>query len=231
MNHNDYVLPTRTGTTQLLDYEGYPDPGLNTEPERVMAAFAALVHQKAGALTPQQLEQVCAWVKYAKAQQQALPTRPLIEFERRIDVIRNTGIVKELESKAYWISLGARALGAVVGLAFVGGAALILAGRTGEGMVALGTAVAALLASDVVARRAIIVSKEQEQRHLWTCVREATTAEELTAAGLFAYLRNAEFGSPQWSDQGAADVMREESERLSDALYNDPRGYLADWRR
>jgi hypothetical protein len=115
---------------------------------------------------------------------------------------------------------------ATVGIAAVAGVLLLTGGRTGEGVVAIVVALVALLASDAIAKEAIVISKEQEQRHLWPCVREARTVEELNAAGLFAYLRDADFNSPTWSEIGAVSAMRAEAERLSDALYSDPQDYL-----
>ena len=219
-------------TDQLLD----PDTGEPTKltfgsKDEPIARVAATLHATAASLSTEDCERIIGWLKTVKRERLPQPpSRDIWTFDKAVGELRDSPSQTEMMRKAY---RHGRAASAWAVLAFViAGTAVACALAPGIGWFwAVITFVIAIVIYIRGGQRrlfeAALVWKEQEQRHLWESIRAARTVQELSHAGLFAFLSGASFG-PGYDEATAVVAMRRERDRLTDALYYDPDWWLRD---
>ena len=145
-----------------------------------------------------------------------------------LDALKNAPEQTVWMRAAYGKSVGARltsvgfavALAVTLWLIFVWHAPWYV---TGTGLLA---SAAVWWVSDQFAVASITLSKQQDRRYLLQSLRAAETVNELNLAGLFAYLPGTMVSEAGFSEERCQQIMREERDRLTDALYCDPDLYL-----
>jgi hypothetical protein len=65
---------------------------------------------------------------------------------------------------------------------------------------------------------AILISKDQEQRHLWRCIREAKGVPQLQSAGLYAHIKNEDFDKHTQQMRDAIYCNADDGQHFAEAL-------------
>lgn len=220
----------RRENNELLDPEtGLPNPGLVTKSEKALAEVAAAINKNIDLLSANQLEQVAGWAKQCKISKSHGESGSRNDFYATLDVLRNSAEQKELQARTYWKMFAAWLSGVVFALVLLGmGIANWTNTSLGWGW-GFGLGVVLVIAYVLMAtfgKESLLWAKEQDRKYALASLRKARTVYELNEAGLFAYLRNTQFGEPGFEDKLAMQNIRAEVARLTDALYNDPEGWL-----
>lgn len=239
MNIDDYVADeryTRSGDTNWLIHKEYgeiqPNPKLTRDTEKALAEIAAVIHKNAPILEAEQLEQGVRWLKSwrYRVNPERAQRRDIYEYHSLLDKIRDSPAQVKLQNKAliqlviaglftsaalvmfvvqciaHWYSDGAawywQVLNILVFIGFYSGARTFMI-------------------------KGLMTAKEQDRRYVMASIRAATTAMEINASGLFAYLPGTVWEAGQQGDsERAHESMCIARERLTDALYRDPEDYL-----
>jgi hypothetical protein len=234
MTPEDYTIVDEGRVLGLLDYDGQPYPELLAGARAPLARLAASIQAEAPRLTATECERAASWVKQWKFMHQPIPHREasgpdsfyqivegIKDSREQID-LQNIAVLHLRKSHA-WVSAAGAVAGIPIASFFITGIAWYWSG--------FGLAIAYWIYSKRSRSPildAVRVWKEQEQRNLWLAIRAAATVHELQIAGLFAYLPDAE-NSPgkHFDEKKAANALRAERDRLTDALYRDPDLWIA----
>ena len=218
-------------TECLLDFRTeQPTAKTLSSPDSPLACIAAVIHANGARLAPEDSELVVSWVKQWKRERAAGPKPPVrdsSQFEARLREMRDSPAQKELMRKA---SVHSLAVDGWTVLAFVIAAgAVVCALAPGlKWYWSVAAFVAALAVYWQGQLRGVEMAKawkEQDQRYIMESIRAARTLRELSHAGLFAYLADAEIG-PKYDEKVATAALRRERDRLTDALYHNPDFWL-----
>jgi hypothetical protein len=241
MNAEDYVVDedfNRTADDNRLidDTHGdlRPNDLLKSPQEQEFAGLATAIHQHAPSLTPEQLEQAVRWLKIWKQKKNPrAEQRSVWDYHEWLDIVRNTREQLRMQNRAL-LQLG------VAGL-FASAAVIVLVVATavnysvddlswGWKIFNLALVFGFLAGVKKYTLKGLMTSKEQDRRYLMASIREARTASEVAASGLFAYLPGTIWKEGQKGDNVRAHTeMRAAREQLADALYHDPDDHLGPW--
>lgn len=223
----EYLVPYEDSAFQPLLFEMGRETRIHesaVESHASLAELALAVHQHAPRLRPAELEQAVRWLKAWKALKQPL-RRPgdrfQVEMSRALKRLRESPEQLRLQNRTWRQSALSRFAAVLLSaLVFL---ALVLHGPEWR-WYHYASVVVLLLSvfgwTEHTFYRAIETAKEQDRRYFLACLREAQTVSELNKAGFFAYTGfepGNNFDIHEWKT-----MMREECERLSDALYRDP---------
>lgn len=197
-----------------------------------LARIAAAIHANASQLAPEDCEQVVRWMKQWKRERSPGPLPPerdWVAFDTVLREFRDSPAQRELMRKAarHGMAVDAWTVIAfvVAGVAVVG--ALAPGIRWYWSVATFFAAVLVYARSQLRGVEAAKAWKEQDRRYLMQSIGAAHTVQELSHAGLFAYLPGSEFGGGNDEDTASA-ALRRERERLTDALYHDPDHWLSE---
>ena len=237
LSATDYVIDEtyqREGENQLLNDKGDgPNLNLTNRREAALAALAAAIHVNARHLGPEQIEQAIGWLKTWKLQHVPL-SRP--------DGNSGQGfyeVLEKLKTNAEQTDLQKRAR-KHIHLAYLTGLGLALSAAVTLAMFFIGSVawyfwvVATVvnwyfyIKTDMSILAAALLYKEQDRKYGFASIRQAETVVELLEAGIFAYIPGTAYEVGQeFNDTQARRWMKAERDRLTDALYRDPNGYLS----
>lgn len=176
-------------------------------------------------LTVSQVEALVFYLKslhgYYPASENSATLR--LEFENKLEALRNSTVQKELHDKAARQLFIAMVLGGMAVLA-LGLAALALFGGQAGGAAGLAVAAVAffMFAEARFGKPALVTAKEQDRRYFLESIRAARACNELDWSGLFTYHGASHPGPQSDADLDRADQrIAELSGQLRTALYND----------
>lgn len=229
----DYVVDetlTRKENNDLLDLDtGLPNPGLTSRSEIALAAVAASLHEHQDTLSEDQLEQIAGWAKRWKISRSRRQGGSRNDFFAVLDVLQKSDEQEALVKTTYWKLLASWVSGLVFAIALLA----LAIGNWGDVDIGWGWQAGlgimlfiAYICTSGFLTDALLLAKEQDRRYALTSLRKASTVYELNQAGLFTYLPNTSHSEPGFDDRIAMRVIRDEVERLTDALYNDPECWL-----
>jgi hypothetical protein len=188
---------------------------------RETAALILPIEEKLRGLPKDQIEALVIWLKgiHNPPDQEDRSTDVYYSFYNRIAELRNIPEQVQMQKEALRKCRYAINSGIAIGI-------LVIAAAI-SGFGARNWIIPILIAIPVyfVYRKglkyavdAILVSKDQEQRHLWRCIREARGVPQLQCAGLYAFTKNEDFDMHTQQMRDAIYCNASDRLHLSDAL-------------
>jgi hypothetical protein len=147
-----------------------------------------------------------------------------MEFVRRVEELRNIPEQVHLQRQALKAIRWSITCGVFIGICSTVGA-LMYVGTGGwiVPAILMGFILFLYWKAEKLGIKAILISKEQDQRHLLASIRKATSVNELNKAGLFAWSNDAgDMMSKNYNTDEAKAALMKQVAHLRDAIYRNP---------